>query len=369
MKVRKYILYSIFLIVLLLPLVQRFFHLFKENPLTGAYIATEKPELNAESWFDGSFQSGFEAFANDNLGFHNTAVRLRNSFCFSVFHKANANVVVGKDNYLYEQPYIDARFGLDYIGRTAIEKRVRRIRQFQDSLDREGKKMIIFLAPSKADYFPEYLPKFYRKMNYCQDSTNYRQFKKFFKQYGVRYIDYNQYFIQQKEKTEYPLYPKYGIHWSHYGAVYAMDSLIRYAEQLLHVRLNRMYVNDMIRKYNAFYSDYDLAYTLNLARKSQLKGYPMYYLDVQWEKDTTLPKPNMLVIADSYYWYIYMAHLQCDCFTGNFWYYNKTVYPESADANGNAVDVYEDMQKADILLIMCTTQGLCDLGWGFFGTD
>ncbi len=34
---------------------------------------------------------------------------------------------------------------------------------------------------------------------------------------GINHIDFNSYFVQNKGKSKYPLYPQYGIHWSYCG--------------------------------------------------------------------------------------------------------------------------------------------------------
>ena len=60
MKGRKTVLYIIFLIVLMLPLLQALTRLVPERELTGVYISHERPSLTIQSWFDGSFQAAFE---------------------------------------------------------------------------------------------------------------------------------------------------------------------------------------------------------------------------------------------------------------------------------------------------------------------
>ncbi|MBO4489375.1 MAG: hypothetical protein J5741_06970 [Bacteroidales bacterium] len=364
MKGRKTVLYIIFLITLLLPLLQALTRLVPERPLAGAYVPHERPSLTAKNWLDGSFQADFEPYTNEHLGFHNSLVRLRNLFCFKVFHQTNAqNVVLGKENYLYEQDYIDAHYGTDFIGRDPILSQVKKTRELQDRLAAKGKTLIVFLAPSKADFFPEYIPKSLQKTE--TDNTNYKIYSQLLKQYGINVIDYNAYFLSQKQRSPYPLYPQYGIHWSDYGMVNATDSLLRYLRQKGGYHLSKLVIDEYKISEEAQKTDYDLGDLLNLAGK-QLHCYPLCYPSWHWEEDTTTPKPTLTAISDSYYWAVFNMGIQQFCFNGSFWYYNSTVYPESYTSATNTSDLNmkEEIEKTDIFLIMSTTPGLKTFSWG-----
>ena len=364
MKGRKTVLYIIFLITLLLPLLQALTRLVPERPLAGAYVPHERPSISAQSWFDGSFQADFEPYTNEHLGFHNSLVRLRNLFCFKIIHQTNAqNVVLGKENYLYEQDYIDAHYGTDFIGRDSILSLVKKTKDLQDLLAAKGKTLVVFLAPSKADFFPEYIPESLQKAE--TDNTNYKIFSQLLKQYGVNVIDYNAYFLSQKTSSPHPLYPQYGIHWSEYGMVNATDSLLRYLRQQCGYKMSKLIIDGYDISQEAQKTDYDLGDLLNLAGK-QLRGYPLCYPNWHWEEDTTSPKPVLTAIADSYYWAVFNMGIQQLCFNGSFWYYNSTVYPESytTETKTGDLNMEDEIEKADIFLIMSTTPGLKTFSWG-----
>ncbi|MBO7646691.1 MAG: hypothetical protein J6S56_01170 [Bacteroidales bacterium] len=363
MKGRKTVLYIIFLIVLMLPLLQALTRLVPERELTGVYISHERPSLTVQSWFDGSFQAAFEPYTNEHLGFHNSMVRLHNLFCLKAFHQINAqNVVLGKENYLYEQDFIDAYYGTDFIGRDSILSLVKKTKELQDLLAAKGKTLVVFLAPSKADFFPEYIPDSLKKKE--TNNTNYKVFSQLLKQNNINVIDYNAYYLSQKKSSPYPLYPQYGIHWSDYGMVHATDSLLRYLSQKCGYNLSKLVIDENTISQKAQKTDYDLGDLLNLAGK-QLRGYPLCYPKWHWEEDTTAPKPHLTVIADSYYWAIFNMGIQQFCFNGSFWYYNHTVYPESytTETITDDLNMKDEIEKTDIFLIMSTTPSLKKFSW------
>lgn len=364
MEKRKKVLYIIFLLALILPLFQKWTHLLPEPFLRGIFIKNEKPTLNAQNWFDGSFQTQYEKYINDSLGFHGNLVKMRNLFCFKVFHQINnPNVVLGKDNYLYEQDYIDAHYGTDYIGKDSIERQVIQVKQLQDALADKGKTLVIFLAPSKADFLPEFIPKSLQKKE--TDSTNHKQFSRLLKTHGVNVIDYNSYYQTQKAVTPYPLYSQYGIHWSEYGLIKATDSLTRFIGEKSGMRLPHLVIERYVVSNDPKFTDYDLGFILNIAGP-KLKSYPLCYPEWHWSTDTLSPKPTMTVISDSYYWEIYNLGIQQHVFQGKFWYYNSSVYPESftKETFTSDLNIKEEIEKSDVILIMSTTPGLRTFSWG-----
>ena len=67
------------------------------------------------------------------------------------------DVVIGKENYLYEKGYIDAFFGVDFIGHDSIAISAYKLKMIQDTLAKLNKTLLIILAPGKGDFFPEYI--------------------------------------------------------------------------------------------------------------------------------------------------------------------------------------------------------------------
>ncbi|WP_297096130.1 hypothetical protein [uncultured Draconibacterium sp.] len=360
----KILLFTGFVFVLILPLIQAKVDVFHEEPLHGGVIIAQKPEYSTSGWFSGEYQSNMEKFINDNIGFRPFLVRLHNQIQFSLFKQASAKgVVVGKDNYLFEQAYIDAYHGQYFNGRADLVKKVEALKKLQTELENVGKTLIVVLPPGKASYCPEYFPE--ESNEEATDSTFYKEYSKLLPTYGVNCFDANDWFLQMKDTTQHILYPQYGIHWSEYGAAIAADSLIKQVEKLSGRNLPDMIITDVRKQNYSQGTDNDIEWGMNL-----LKGLPsqtLSYPTTEWDY-TESDKTNMLVIGDSFYWNWYYLGLGEKCFNKtSFWYYNNEVYPESKQSSVkvNSINRQSVLNNSDVVLLMASESNMVNMAWGF----
>ncbi|MEO6302940.1 MAG: hypothetical protein ABIP51_07190 [Bacteroidia bacterium] len=332
-------------------------------PLKGYIYKPEKVELNDRSWFSGEYQLHQEDYMTSMFGFRSLYVRFHNQLGFLLFKKVYANgVVLGKENYLYEQKYIDSYKGKDFLGLDSIDLKVKQMKLVSDGLAKVGKQLVIVFAPSKASFYPEFIPDSFKKIN---DSTNYKFFSKGVKAAGLNVIDFNKWFIENKYRSKYPLYPKYANHWSNYGAVLAADSLINYIQYLRNIDLPNISYDTVDMK-QPFGIDYDIADGMNLFVR--FKSVNMAYPRIHFENDEKKIRPAVLVIGDSFYWNMYGFGISKSFKDDHFWYYNEQVYPETAKEEllTSDIDITNEIEKHDVFIVMATESNLSSIGWGFF---
>jgi hypothetical protein len=361
-KYNQYIIFGIILFFLFIPVLQKHTRILPEVGLKGAIIAVEIPHLNIKKWFDASYQESMEKYLNEAFGLRNYFVRLNNQIAFTFFKKAKANgVIVGKHNYLYEENYIRAYYGEDFIGEDSILHRMKRLKFIQDTLQKMNKQIVMVLAAGKGSYYPEYFPD---KYNTEKGKTNYEYYVKFARETGVNYIDFNRFFLENKNLSPYPLYPRYGIHWSYYGACLVADSLIRYLEEKEGFHFANISLNE-IKWAKANDVDYDIADGMNLF--FELRRPEMAYPQMSISRDTTHSGPNVLVISDSFYWVLYNMGISKAFAKDNFWFYNKEIYPESftSPAETSHSSIRDEIAHHDVIVIMGTEATLPSFGWGF----
>ncbi|QIA09720.1 alginate O-acetyltransferase AlgX-related protein [Draconibacterium halophilum] len=360
----KLVLFIAFVFVLILPLIQAKVNVFQEEPLHGGVVIAPKPEFSFTDWFNDEYQTGMEKFINDNIGFRPFLVRLHNQIQFSLFKQASAKgVVVGKNNYLFEQAYIDAYHGQYFSGRTDLLKKIEALKELQTELEKKGKTLIVVLPPGKASYFPEYFPD--SSNDQATDSTFYKEYRKLLPKYGINCFDVNGWFLEMKDTTQHVLYPKYGIHWSEYGAAIAADSLIQQVEKLSGRNLPDLKITDIQKQNYSQGTDNDIEWGMNLLKSlpSQTLSYPT----IEWDytgSDTT----NMLVVGDSFYWNWYYLGLGEKSFNKtSFWYYNNEVYPESKESSVKvkSIDRASVIQNSDVVLLIASESNLVNMAWGF----
>lgn len=348
------------LIVLTLPLVFAFIPTSRGKALFGI-TASEK--LDGSIWriLDHSFQQKAEQSFKHTVGFCNHAVRLNNEINYRLFHYSSApKLILGKDDYFFEDIYLKEYTGQDYVGEAIILDNVQHFKKLQDSLAQKGTTLLLVIEPSKAWYMPERLPE-----RCCKGQhTNYESYRKVCQQLHVKFLDLNEYFIQNRQTSPYPLYSKHGIHWSSYGTWLAATQLQQFIEQAIGKSLGTIqHLGDSTSNVTNDL-DFDLEPPMNLLRplKHETLGFPILQM---------LPaenQPTARIIADSYVWSLWDKGFLHQWFHApEFWYYNNTVYP-NIWAPG-AVNVTEEQHlhtfdNKDIILLMTTTANLKDFGWG-----
>ncbi len=359
----KSILLLIILMFLVAPFFQAKFHIVKLTPLKGAITEPENKYINIKDWFSGTYQEQKEKYLNESFGFRSLFIRINNQIAFSLFNKAKANgVIIGKHNYLYEENYIKAYYGSDFIGADSITHRMERLKFIEDTLITLQKDLILVFAPGKGSFYPEYIP---NKFKIKKSTTNYELHVKLAEEMGLKFIDFNKYFIEHKYTSKYPLYPQYGIHWSYYGMCLAADSIVRYIEKVRHIDMPNFYWND-VDLGAPRETDYDIADGMNI--KFKLKSFKMAYPNVQYESDSGKVKVSALVISDSFYWGMFSSGIFARSFSSNhFWFYNKQVYTAGVDSESETslLDLKEEIAKHDVIIIMATDATLPGFGWGF----
>jgi len=348
--------------VMLIPMIQENLHLKKEHPLKGDIQLPENIEFDKEDWFSGYYQEEKEKYINTAFGFRNQFVKLNNQIAYSIFRKAKANgVIIGKETYLYEKSYIDAYTGTDFLGKDSIDHTIGRLKFISDTLSKLGKQLIVVFAAGKASFYPEYIPDKYLPV---RGPTNYSYMSEEAKKAGLNVIDFNKWFIDNKHRSKYPLYPQHGVHWSTYGTALAADSLLRKIEELRHIDVPE-FAFDGVSMEPPHDVDYDIADGMNLLFR--FRSFDVAYPRMLPVKTEGKTRPKVLVISDSFYWGMYGLGI-ANCFENDhFWYYNRQVFPESSSKEllVENVDLGEALAKHDVFVIMATEATLRKISWGF----
>lgn len=362
----KLFLFSLLFGIFLLPSFQKYFSVFTFKPLAGEYIPAMKQNFSIGGWLDGEFQKSFDKYYEENIGFRNPLIRIYNQVDFSLFKTVHGgSIEVGKKGYLFETPYLMAHAGKDFIGNEEIDARIERIKFVSKTLKERGISVIIAIAPTKADFFEEYIPSFYTLNDTAK--TNYEVYRKKLVDKDILFVDFNNYFLKLKKTSPYPLYPKQGIHWSQYGMYLAADSLLNFMKEKTGINMKNLYCDGIELSSELRSTDYDLGDLSNVLFEMCHDSMPYPILRV--EDNPAKSKPNVLVIGDSYYWNIYYTEIPGKIFNGaNFWYYNHLVYTDSVPGK-QKLDVASCMatvEKQQVIVILQTVSNLNKVGFGFF---
>jgi hypothetical protein len=359
----------IFLMVLLFyPLIQTYFPHIKEKQLQGSFTLAEKPDSLIENWFAGEYQIEYEKYYNDSLGFRSFFVRVNNQINFSIFNKPSTqNTIIGKDEILYQDFYIDSYLGNDYMGESKIDSEVKKIEFVQNELLKRGKKILYVIAPGKAAIYPKNFPTKYDAIP--KKTSNYDMYVKYLKKYKIEYLDFRDYFLQIKDTCKYPLFPKNGTHWSGYGVALVADSLYKKLAIMINKNLSRLKISDGYEEsINLKYTDNDIGKALNLYFDPS--NWKMYYPEIEFETEGK-SKINALIIGDSFSQSFYgFGNYFENIFTpeSKYFYYNNLIYWPYIEENMRSIDNYKlsDMlNQSELIMIISTDQNLKKNSFGF----
>lgn len=363
-KSKKVLLFILFLPFLVLY-VQQFKAFISLQPLKGYFIPTKYSTITLIEWLDGSYQKNTESYLNENFGFRSALVRLHNQIEFSVFKKTNTEkVCIGKEDYLYEIPYINAFYGYNVVEKKNINDSLREFKILQDTLKQLGKDILLVLAPGKARIYPEYIPDYYSPKS--GQMTNYDNYVEALHTYKISYLDFTPLFLNKKSKSNYLLFPQLGMHWSRLEAVYAFDTIAKHLSYLSGNPTPKLVVKSVSEKKNLEPPDDDVAESMNLLRYPNFKkmGYPEFYFE---QKNKI--KKNCVVVSDSYWWDIYNQGLPLNAFQDNeFWYYFRAAYSKNHCDSVNSIDIKRRLIHSDFIIVLISESNLNRLGYNFFGS-
>jgi hypothetical protein len=362
----KKTLFYFFLALLLLPAMQKEVHILKLSPLEGSFHPAKDIRLSLNRWFKTEYQTSKETFLKENIGFRPAFVRGYNQILYSLFNMAhNPGGVVGKDNYLYLESYIFNKTGENFVGYSKINTISTRLKYLQDYFSQHNINLLTVFVPSKASFFPEYIPDRYQDF----PINNYQAYLNKFDSLNINYIDLNKYLIDQKETAAYPMFSKNGLHWTDYGMALGMDSLIKKIEDMRHADLPEFSWEEPIKlSPMTFVTDYDAENLMNILIEMPRDSMP--YPKFNFSSDSGKTKPKTVVISDSYYWRAYKAKIPHHVFRwGGFWYYFNTARDQ---ANGKEqispvkkFNLKKKLLQQDVIILFASQATLHIFPYGF----
>ena len=365
----KNALFGVVLALLLLPWLEQNERIFEPKALGGAQPSSENIKFSMSHWRTAKFQEGQEKYISDHFGLRPFMVRFYNEVFDRLFGEYQANgVIVGKDGYLFEEGYLLAASGQDYIGLDSINELVQSLALVQRDLKQSGKELLVCIAPGKGSYFPEKMPDEYRY--HGSMGINYPDFIRMLNAEKIPLFDVQDWFLKMKATAPYPLYPKTGIHWSSYGEYLVADSLIRNLAQLTNKDFPKMVLKKIEKSNTPRDRDDDIELGMNLLRN--LPDFEMAYPQFEIKP---LPKgkkaPKVLVIGDSFYYGMYNWGMMQHVFEGGeFWYYNhERLVPGKASSYLKDVKNYKALVKEfDVVVLLLTEANLPRFGFGMMPT-
>lgn len=356
----------VILIAIAIPLLLSLTKKDNKPNLTGLVISDEKPKMTAETWFNGTYQTEMDDYNNDHWAFKEIMVRLNNQLYYNLFNQIRVNgFVIGKEDYLYSESYIFSAFGDDDVNEKRVITLMEKAKVVQDTLKKKGIDLLFVYAPGKGKYCEEFIEDKYK---HPVKQTNHDLFVKYGTEKGINQLDLYTLFEKLKPITPYPLFPKFGHHWSYYGECIAVDTIIKHIEKLHHCDMPNIVYNNIEVVDSARSRDADVLKSMNLYR-DPAQNMKLAYPQVGFENDSLKNTTPVLTISDSY-WYgpVYMG-VPTNCFAGGqFWYYYNKVIPSPVPGEKIEVwqlDLKQSIESNKVIMLLYSDGNLSGFGNNF----
>ncbi len=361
-KIILFVLYGLLMLIISTPISMMVFGLKSpDKPLNGETHKVVIPKFSIESFNNHQFQLNLSKYLNQEVAFGAGLTRLYNQVEYSLFRNiTNKNVVLGKNNYLYETWHIDTYYGKDFVGKEFIKDQIKKLDTINSILKLNNTKLIVVLAAGKPSIYPEFIPEYLKKED--TPLTNYRVYSKQLKNSKIDFIDFNSWFMDIKPNCNRNLFPKNGAHWSVDASLLVLDSLINYCDYLSDDSLNKLIIDSIIHQNQPLDPDNDISEITNLLFEST-DDY--YYPQFRYEK-LHKPTKKIVIIGDSFFWTINQQALNSVFKKVQYWFYFKHAYqPYKKQKHIDEIDYIEEIKDADFVMLFSSPSPLNKLGWGF----
>lgn len=365
-QAKKYIYIGV-LVLMLAPVLQFVFHI-PQGSLYGVTHQLPQDTFSVAKWFEGSWQENTTAYIEEHLGFRSFFVRCKNQVEYRFFNKTIDWMMIGKEKYIHDKGYVNEYRGDLKIPFTEAQQKIQKLKYIQESLEKRGQHLILAIAPSRAKYLRQYIPDEYKV--YARSLSNYDQYKFLVERYHIHTVDFSEWFEQKRNTTQYPLYTKYGIHWSVYGATLATDSLIRYMQHLSGRTWCDVKLEEPAAKWPPHEIDVDL---LKIVNAYAIPMGKFYYVKPHIQQKGRFPK--VLFIGDSHVWTMLESKMlsQTLAYNSKYLFYNHDQY--RIDSSGfeiltpkNKTDGIPDLAGYDIVVLVYSEAQMLDFGSSFIET-
>lgn len=371
------VLFIILMLLLFASLVQKSTGWVKTEPLKGVYPITPYPLLNLNDFRSGDYQKQLEQQLSERFGFREPVIRLYNQYLWDFYRKTYAHdIVAGKHNWLYYEQNVNDYYGTEMYrwlpdastARETFDREARLMLKLRGVLQDYGIEFLMFMAPEKGFLYPEHLP----DRQHDTNSINAREYYTAkFEENGFPYIEMTSWFqaLKEADTLPYSLISQTGAHWG-FSSVLAADSLLRFMETLKGKHLPQLAIGPFHESADSTQNDdHDLEMNLNLLRKLRHPYDRLYDADVSVVTDSTVKKPKVLFIGNSYLWRMHYYIPFDELFEqSEFWFYNSTAYsgPGYADQTPVAdLDIIEKILDADYVVWFTTGNQMYKATYGF----
>jgi len=221
-RIRKIILFALFICIITLPLLEYGLNVSNEYENTENRNKATLPKFTISNI--DSFPNRFDEYFSDNHNFRGDLLMLNSLFKINVLNISPVkDIVEGKNGWYYRTKYIEPYINERLFNNIELDS-FNAIFTYRASwLADKGIKNYFIIVPNKSQIYPEFLPDRYSKSRLTKTDQFIKSTKKI-PNFEVFYL--KDALLSEKEKSSYNLYYKTDQHWNEYGAVVGLIAII-----------------------------------------------------------------------------------------------------------------------------------------------
>jgi hypothetical protein len=189
-------------------------------------VSAEPPPVKWD-WTEfkqGNVAREIEAWYNVRVGLRNFWVELDNQISYTFFGEVNpraegSRVIGGEHDWLFEYQYIETAVSMSPYA-DKVPAVVAHLKSLQEKLARRGIPLLVVVAPSKVEVYPEHVPAaYFGGRNPAGYATDFELARPLMQAAGINFYDGPARFAAWKAAGERNLFARAGTHWSHQASL------------------------------------------------------------------------------------------------------------------------------------------------------
>ncbi|MGN0639068.1 MAG: hypothetical protein ACI4J0_11910 [Huintestinicola sp.] len=292
----------VFLLIIFLPMIlmaaKKLFEIDVDVELKGYTDKVESKELTFENFVSGEYQSSASQMTDKQLPLRGIYTKTYNTLRYNLFNEARDPM--GKDHYIISKHYILSELNIGNSNDFSIEENQEMMEKFvghlssvQKKLDKWGKKLYIYIIPSKAHLFLDKIPENYV---YLKNDTNIYSADLF--RDKISATDVKALFCEDyADQLNYPTYYASGVHWSRIYEQTTSQRIIKELNEITGKNYRNMVFTGVEERNTPFWRDADVWDLANVWNKLDETFYQYSTAPAEYECYDNM---HLLLYGDSF---------------------------------------------------------------------
>jgi hypothetical protein len=362
---------GLFVCLLALPVARKLAPLPPATPLVGYEKPLDRKPLSWRALWSGDFQEAFEPWFAQHLPVRKVLVRTDNQVSYSLFRQppnGGTPLVLGRGGTIIEKAYLDEYNRPRPVPEARLAQIAANLARLRELLDGRGVPLVLLVAPSKAEIYPELLPPRFVLPGRAGRRSVYDRIAPLLRATGVPLVDAHQLLLDARRRGAAPVFARGGTHWNHYGAALVAERLLGELERLRPGAFVQIAVRGAREDRTIWATDDDLGSLMNLWWPRPWPGPQTHPI---FDRDAAGRRPAKLLFVGDSFTLACMAFLVDEGLMApgdSIYYFNRRIHlpgGASTPLERARFDFARELQGIDAVVLVESEYYLHEEGFGF----